>query len=113
MKTPDFYLSSSEHADWSCARKCFVLRHISGPRQSGYWLVRVDPPLPDTGAPDLTEIVVAERGFCDDLAQLGRQPMPVYVCRIRNRAAVDTGQITEADIEVMGWAEVSRASGAS
>ena len=51
--------------------------------------------------------MLAERYREDDLRNLQRGPITVYVCRIVNPTAVQNGRIEEADIDLVAWAEVA------
>lgn len=106
----EFYISSSEYETWRDVRKCYVIGKISGPRERGYWWIKVDPPIPATvcgGTEDADELVLAERYKEDDLSKLGDEAILVYVCRIVNSEAVRKKTIREEDIDLVAWAEAA------
>jgi hypothetical protein len=106
----EFYLSSSEYETWQDVRKCRVIEKISGPRERGYWWIKVDPPVPATlcgGTEEVEELVLAERYKEDDLSKLGDEAISVYVCRILNSEAVRNKEIKEEDIDLVAWAEIA------
>jgi hypothetical protein len=103
---PSFYMALD------LVRPCWVLGRIAGPRPTGYWHVRVEPPISGSlmgFMPDQDEAILAERHAGTDLGRMDETTVvSVYVCAILNRAAVARGVITEDDVRLVAWADVSR-----
>lgn len=93
-------------------RRCWLLGHLAGPRPSGYWHVRVDPPIAGSMmgfVPDQDEVVLAERWAGTDVRRLDASTvLPVFVCAIVHPAAVACGTIAEDDVRLVATAEVAR-----
>ena len=105
---PDFYLNSTESYSWGPVRRAYVLRKLRGPRSSGYWLVKVDPPIYVTGFPDCEKVILAERHRGCDLSDLKEGYLSVYVCQILNGEVVSKGEITEENVTIIYWADIAR-----
>jgi len=107
MKKPDFFLSSPDEEVLKDVRACFLLGRIFGTRKGGYWRARVIPAVCVTGQPDVTEVILAEVGASAAISKLRAEPVSVYVCVIRNIAAVERGRIKEEDITLIARGEVA------
>jgi hypothetical protein len=110
LKTPDFYLASSEGYGLEDPRRCWRLRRISSLTRDDLLLVQIDPPLPGQkyglGEHDLDIVLIATRHEKASLFPVTEWPVFVHVARLLSELPQEPRRLREDEFESIGWAEL-------
>lgn len=111
---PDFYLTSTEHADFKVTRTCQVKSKIkcayAKENADGLW-IQVDPPIAGQkyglGDKNVCDLVIYARFEGTSLFPISEWPLHVCVFRVMNAEVLKTGRIEKnVDVELWTWAEI-------
>ena len=106
-----FFLVSTELRDPYEPRACHTITRLRSELRDDMALVEVLPPLPrhvyDT-AEELGQLILAPRFAGDTLFPTASRPVPVYVCRLNEKAAIQGDTIRASDLTILDWGEVRR-----
>jgi hypothetical protein len=106
---PDFYLASSDSAQFDPPRACFVQVVLKGESSGDYTLVRCDPPLRGRdfglGRRDLDCFLVKPHFSGQSMAGLTTHaPLPVYVAQLVGSHR-GLSVVPEERVKLLAWAE--------
>jgi hypothetical protein len=108
---PDFYLASNESNLLRIRRKCYIIKRFHALHRDDYLLVRVSPPLEIEAGGTLTnqlaELIIATRHKGETLFPITKWPVAVYVLRSLVEINREQDVLTDGELELIGWAEIS------
>jgi len=105
----DFYLSSTELREGYEPRACIVLKRLRSELRDDLALVSVEPPLPGSvysSGGDLDQLVLASKHEGVSLFSHHGWPLSVYICTVKEGAAIQDDTLRSADLEIVDWGQV-------
>lgn len=111
VKTPDFYLFSSEGYDLNdTVRSCRMRKRLHHARPDGYMICDISPPIIGQkfglGDKDIHQVVLCIHYQGSTLRPTSEWPMSVYVMRMIDHQLNFAQEITEDDYKMIGLAEL-------
>ncbi len=89
--------------------QCKLTGPLPGFRPDGFWLAELSPPLQTAPMrPSHSRVLLYERTSGYSIANLGSEAFSVFILAIKNDQAVARNHIGEQDVEVIGWAMLSK-----
>ncbi len=112
VKSPDFYLASSEGHIQGGPRSCFQVKRIRYGNRDNCLLVHLEPSLDGrnygVAGKVINEVVLATRFKGDTLFPPNRWPLDVYILRIAKGEMEDYDTFDTQELVNMAWGELYR-----
>jgi hypothetical protein len=111
MRTPDFYLASSESYEFDQPRRCWRVKRLATPNRDDLLLVKIDPPLRaqeygSQGRIDLVAVAPKLKGR--SLFPVSEWPMWVHVAHLFIDDPESRDKLQFEEFESIAWAALYR-----